>query len=1250
MLRYRWLYCIVAIFLPTLLLLALSRTSAAKSDKPATGWQMVGQIGGPTSAIAVQGEYAYVGVGLRLIVLDISNPITPTEVGSTTPFPYFVEDITVNGTLAYVAAGGAGLRVVDISNPASPNELGFWNSPGYAEGVAVAGNVVYLADGPYGLRTVSVSDPAHPTPVGSAYDMNYAFEVAVSDQHAYIAAAGAGLLIVDVSDPTHPVEIGTLDTPGYAYGVTVDETTVYVADGWEGLQIVNVSNPAAPYLLGVYNTPGWAMNVAVSGTTAYVADGAFGLRIVNLSDLAHPNELGAYEVDGLARRVAVANNMVYITDQRKGLRTLDVSVPSDPLQVSLFSQMMRARRVAVAGSYAYVAAEFQGLRVIDISNPTHPREIAIYDSAGQTTDVVVNGKYAYVATMPVSMDTPYSLQVLDISDPTHPTRVSAIPWSNRDEYRDLALVDETLYVVIGWGLQLIDVSEPTAPTKLGFFEPMYSTQNVTISGMLAFVTDGSQGVKIVDVSNPYSPTLVNTYNYQFSDDVAIAGDKLYLAAHSFGLRVIDISDLMNPLEIGSVDTPGIADGVTISGTEAYVSDEGGGLVVVDVSNPYSPTLLTIFDTAGGAWHTTLVDNYAYIADSQGGLVILQKTASGAAVKAKVRSLDTHIEWGMSDFVPPPEFDAAMAPLNRGNTGAITPLTRSSARTPLLGSPVTRIVTSSLDSGPGTLRQNLLDAEAGDTITFDPSVFPPTKPVTISLTSQLPLLTQGYLTIDASNAGVILDGSNTPPGTYGLGILSDGNTIMGLQILHFPMSAVSIGTASDNRIGGNRTQGSGPMGQGNLLSGNGACGVEMGVGATRNIVSGNLIGTDLSGTVALGNGCGVGLMAVANNNVIGGMIAEERNIISGNTNGITFLYTGVNGNVVIGNYIGTDISGLHSLGNIENGVVIWDGPDGNIIGGTKPGEANLISGNQTGVMIAGSDTNHNAVIGNLIGTDASGASALGNQIGISTGTYSRIEGNLISGNLGPAINLGDNSNSLIFGNLIGTDISGKKALGNGVGIGLMSSQHILVGGTTAPERNIIVDNHVGIDVNTAGTEYNWIAGNAVGTDASGIIPLGNNQMGVRMRDYAAHNFIQDNTIAFNRGEWWIVGGLYAEHSLYNSIRRNSFHSNVGMGIALGEGGNNLLPAPLILTVTATTISGTACPSCTVEVFSDAEDEGRFYEGSIVADEMGNFTFEKGNALVGPNVTATATDGEVNTSEFSSPQAVRKWIYLPVIRKP
>lgn len=95
---------------------------------------------------------------------------------------------------------------------------------------------------------------------------------------------------------------------------------------------------------------------------------------------------------------------------------------------------------------------------------------------------------------------------------------------------------------------------------------------------------------------------------------------------------------------------------------------------------------------------------------------------------------------------------------------------------------------------------------------------------------------------------------------------------------------------------------------------------------------------------------------------------------------------------------------------------------------------------------------------------------------------------------------------------------------------------------------------------------------------------------------------------------------------------------------------MLPAPVIRAVDGTSVSGTACANCTVEVFSDDEDEGGIYEGTAIAGASGAFVFRKPDGLTGPYITATATDRDGNTSEFSQP--VRLWRYrlwLPVFWK-
>ena len=152
----------------------------------------------------------------------------------------------------------------------------------------------------------------------------------------------------------------------------------------------------------------------------------------------------------------------------------------------------------------------------------------------------------------------------------------------------------------------------------------------------------------------------------------------------------------------------------------------------------------------------------------------------------------------------------------------------------------------------------------------------------------------------------------------------------------------------------------------------------GTGASGNLVQGNFIGTDVTGSADLGNVIDGVQIQDAPNNTIGGAQPGEGNIISGNGDNGIFIYgTGASGNVVRGNFIGTDVTGSADLENALFGVQIKDAPN-NIIGGSQAGAANVISGNdEDGVFVVNPGASGNVVQGNLIGTDVTGRADLGN---------------------------------------------------------------------------------------------------------------------------------------------------------------------------------------------------------------------------------------------------------------------------------
>jgi len=355
-------------------------------------------------------------------------------------------------------------------------------------------------------------------------------------------------------------------------------------------------------------------------------------------------------------------------------------------------------------------------------------------------------------------------------------------------------------------------------------------------------------------------------------------------------------------------------------------------------------------------------------------------------------------------------------------------------------------------------------------------------------------TEGERNIISGNnqSGVDINGSGTDNNvTLGNYIGTDVSGTAPLGNLH---CGVRIAEGAQSNIIGGSTEG-----ERNIISGNDNHGVLIGnSGTNSNVVSGNYIGTDVSGTADLGNsGRGVFVTDGAQSNTIGGTTDGERNVISGNDeDGVNILEPGTNHNVVSGNYIGTDASGTADLGNSRIGVWIWDGAQSNTIGGTTVGERNIISGNEwSGVSITGSGANNNKVLGNYIGTDVNGTAALGNSgngVSIGDGAQSNTIGgttaterNVISGNGNPGVLISDleTNNNKVIGNYIGSDITGTVALGNGrCGVLIVGgAKWNTIGGVTAGEKNIIAGNDKGVVIGDSEADGNVVSGNYIGPE-------------------------------------------------------------------------------------------------------------------------------------------------------------------------
>jgi VCBS repeat protein/BACON domain-containing protein/S-layer family protein len=460
----------------------------------------------------------------------------------------------------------------------------------------------------------------------------------------------------------------------------------------------------------------------------------------------------------------------------------------------------------------------------------------------------------------------------------------------------------------------------------------------------------------------------------------------------------------------------------------------------------------------------------------------------------------------------------------------------------------------------------------------------------------------------------------------------------------------------------------------------------------NSVQGNFLGTDVTGTVGLNPESPPGVVFSGSNNVIGGTTAGAPNVISGNGGASGINGEGVN-NLIQGNLIGTDITGTVAIGNLFGISISVSSSSNNTVGGTTPAARNIISASRFyGIYINGGGFGSDTVLiqGNYIGTDINGASDLGNnENGVFIKSSSGFDGetlkvtlggttagarNVISGNdlNGVVITGAVATGCQVQGNYIGTNATGNAAIGNGInGVVITQAPGNTIGGTTPGAPNVISGNGrhgvaIGID-NQPGASNNIVKNNLIGTDATGLSDLGNLKDGMFVNLNSVANRIENNSLAFNKRNGVNVPAFATGNpGIQITIQSNTIFSNTALGIDLGAAGvtandpndpdvgaNNLQNFPIITSVTFSNgnthiegnLNSTPDTDFFLQFFSSNQcvgsNPGQNQQG-LNALPILFHTDASGNAPiditlmvtpVGGWVNCLATDPTGNTSEFS-----------------
>jgi hypothetical protein len=269
--------------------------------QPSHQTELLWQYGGALTAVNAQGNLAFVGIGQRLMVLDISNPGEALLIGQTGQLIGRLSDIEVQGDNVYATipgflqgaqiVGGA-LLVIDISDLTQPQQVAILETPGGAHGLEVDGTYAYVADGEDGITLIDISDPAQPAYADTLLNESV-FHLELAGDYLYIAAEDAGLIVLEVVDPLSPVQKFQYIDPisgGEVEEVFLTGSRLY-ANERGAVHIFSLADPALPDYLDSLRAPDIITYVEFTagyGNYLYLFDYYEGLQIVDATDPADP--------------------------------------------------------------------------------------------------------------------------------------------------------------------------------------------------------------------------------------------------------------------------------------------------------------------------------------------------------------------------------------------------------------------------------------------------------------------------------------------------------------------------------------------------------------------------------------------------------------------------------------------------------------------------------------------------------------------------------------------------------------------------------------------------------------------------------------------------------------------------------------------------------------------------------------------------------------------------------------------------
>jgi hypothetical protein len=495
--------------------------------------ELVGECNIPNNgryirSVVVHGSYAYVAAdyyGVRII--NVEDPSEPYQVGM---FQCTAEDLRIAWPYLFVASYE--FLVLDISNPTSPIQIGCCPDDSYINNrIDILGNLAFTSDSDYEINIIDISVPQTPTFLSQWYLPEFPYNICAYGSKIYVPTE-TRIIIYDIQNPAAPTITGSLSSN--AVSIDVMNDIAYVCEGG-GLLVVDVSDSSNPQEIAALDRTGSIFDVAVFDSYMYLPITGHGLRIFDISTPMTPIEVGAYESDRQTSKIDISGDYVYLSEHYGTIQIINVSNPSFPVLASDYRvpECGWIINMVISGSYAFVACrdddwEENWIAIVNVSNPFQPVLISQFIVQNLVFDICVLDNYLYVACN-------NELEIADISNINTPVRRGSCSLSYCPQ--GIAVADEYVYVASST-LQIFNVSDPDSPYTAGIYDTPGYAEDVFVTGDYAFIADASAGIEVLDISVPSNPievgfhsTLGAAYGIFMPQNYAYVAEQYYLGIY-----------------------------------------------------------------------------------------------------------------------------------------------------------------------------------------------------------------------------------------------------------------------------------------------------------------------------------------------------------------------------------------------------------------------------------------------------------------------------------------------------------------------------------------------------------------------------------------------------------------------------------------------------------------------------------------------------------------------------------------------